>query len=218
MATTARSAAERVFAIAELLEEIVLHVMQDELGASFDKHKISHLNTAFKLQHINRDAYRNIAGSTKIRNLALARLGMGKLDTWDRIGWLSYESRKWILGARTRIGRAHPQVGYAHPILLGSKPRRSWLNDNPDASWRALPCLPPGTESIKLEIWQFIPICFKYVGMNARPKAEDVKSIIGENWRKRLTTWEVNDQYTLGQLYDDLVKVEYEQSVAFAKG
>lgn len=216
MATAARSAAERVFAIAELLEDIVLHVIHDELEDPWVKRR--YLATSFDLQRINRDAYRNIAGSTKIRELALIGTGTAKLDTWHRICWLSCECTRWDLRPHTWSDSPRRELEYGYFFHLASRPRRTRLDDNPDASWRALPCLLSGAKSVDLEIWQSIPSRFWYLGMNAQPLADDLKYMTGELWRKRLTTWKLNDQYTLGQLYDDLSRIEHEQSEAFAKG
>ncbi|EME82514.1 uncharacterized protein MYCFIDRAFT_176060 [Pseudocercospora fijiensis CIRAD86] len=212
MATAARSAAERVFSIAELLEDIVLRVIQDELDHPVLEEKVLHLTTAFKLQGINRDAYRNIAGSKKIRELALIRLGTEKLDTWDRIRWLSSTISGWDFRAYRRATRTrHGHVEHGPSIQLSSEPRRLRLDDNPDASWRALPCFPSGTQSTTLEIWQFIPSRFWYAGTNLQPQAKDLESMTGEYWRKRLAAWRLDDGYTLGQLYDDVGRVEDEQ-------
>ena len=100
----------------ESTEDIVLRVILDGLEYPFEG--VSHLTTAFKLQRINRDAYRNIAGSTRIRELALIRIDTEKLDTWDRIGWLSCKCSRWGFRAHTwRIGYLR-DVEFGHFIQL----------------------------------------------------------------------------------------------------
>ncbi|KXS97801.1 hypothetical protein AC579_3144 [Pseudocercospora musae] len=187
------SAAARVFATPELLEHIVISLMTIEPC----KINYDYLRAPFVLLRVCHQFKDVIESSKQIREMDLGKtIRMWQsIHDWDRIAWMCQDSGLFALKA---TGYESSKRTYALEIILyGCDMRKLKLGDNANASWRRVKCFPMGHDEVKvsleIENWR------AYSSVEGRYSRDIRKEY------SALATWTIQDDETLGELYDDLI-------------
>lgn len=203
------SAPTRALGIPEILEQILLEVITDASQRMIDLPS-THRNMVLPitLQHVNRDFYHTIGGSRKILARCLALPGRKVPRIWTRIIWLAHSCGQYMSNI------THNST--IQLLLLGSAGEEPHLTVTAEASWRKLTCLPNQTLAARVEIYQPL-YCTREKGEELLREEEDVaffgNNVYGKNtYGKRLATWQIDNQHTLGMLYDDLAGLRVRQA------
>ncbi|KXS97802.1 hypothetical protein AC579_3145 [Pseudocercospora musae] len=187
------SAVARVFAIPELLEEIILQVMRipkypkpryaDPLLEHF-RHQ--YITDPFPLKRVSRDFNRAIVGSSKIQcglfTLRFPEHVPEVMASLHRIWWIGIASG--LISSINTICN----VVYIHALSYAFKRVNSITLDR-NASWRRITCLQKGTESVVVRLHGTGTCC-----------------VVSDTRFKKL---HIDEHYTLGESYEEMVAVHH---------
>ncbi|EME82513.1 uncharacterized protein MYCFIDRAFT_82417 [Pseudocercospora fijiensis CIRAD86] len=187
---TTPSAAARVFAIPELLEHIILQVMRSPdypcaryADPLLERDRQNYIMDSFALKRVSRDFNQVIIGSSKIRDEILTQRFPGLVSPiktpLDRIWWLD------VVGGL--IGSINTK--YNEVEIHGSdcdNRRRDAISVHGEASWRQVTCLPKGVASHEILL---------------------VESEFCSSGALRSKQVQINEHYTLGELYEEMIAI-----------
>ncbi|KAF7194903.1 hypothetical protein HII31_03740 [Pseudocercospora fuligena] len=186
--TSTSSAAARVFAIPELLENIILEVMHNPeypqpccANAWLERFRETYVTDSFAGKRVSRGFNQVIIGSSKIQDAILApRIServQGMAPSLYRTWWLGNVS--WLV-SEMDVRRNTVYIRGPHHEFN----RSETISTEMEASWRQVKCLPNGGNPIQIEL-------VETKGGTLVPDA-------------RSKSLQIDENYTLGELYEEM--------------
>lgn len=188
------SAATRVFAITELLEQIILEVMRaydDSSLPEIEHWRTSYITDGFTLKRVSRDFNEVINGSTEIQNMLLTPRDPEYLSCLEpsrrRIWWITIASD--LVGCMDMsVSRLRVQEN------VHGSPKREPFAHEAESSWRKITCLQRSAEPITVELWE-----------------DHYPFPLASNARSKEVL--IDEYFTLGELYEEIFAMHRENRI-----
>lgn len=216
--------AARVFAVAELLEHILLYVAYDEISQKATRRVCKPVNSMYNvplkaqfirspvlLRAVNRDFRDTIDGSPALLKLRLnaapllfcscgranASCGWATASTYKDFGPLHWLEEELNIRFAPQSCIEHGML-FIKAMVYDGVDAKAWyrLSQDADGSWRKIPCM-NDVQSVS--------------GMKVEVRARTVSKIKTETsdcWYDYVGTWEFGTDATLGMIFDKIYEAE----------